>query len=138
MLAQEIAQFAKAVEFHLKLSTEKIQFQKSISINAFTPRSILSQDWKSCSVWGAVLKAIKLSFQLCQPCNLLWMYEAPEFCLFLYKGRKIRMEMCLSWFEINFQHADLLEQAAGDHCLVLAVAVENGYKKSGGEERWAT
>lgn len=47
------------------------------------------------------------------------------------------MEMCLSWFEINFPHADLLEQAAGDHCLVLAVAVENGYKKSGGEERWA-
>lgn len=66
------------------------------------------------------------------------MYEAPEFCLFLSKGRKIRMEMCLSWFEINFPHADLLEQAAGDHCLVLAVAVENGYKKSGGEERWAT
>lgn len=48
------------------------------------------------------------------------------------------MEMCLSWFEINFQHADLLEQAAGDHYLVLAVAVEKGYKKSGGEERWAT
>lgn len=48
------------------------------------------------------------------------------------------MEMCLSWFEINFPHADLLEQAARDHCLVLAVAVENGYKKSEGEERWAT
>lgn len=45
--------------------------------------------------------------------------------------------MFLSCFEIYFQRADLIEQAAKELCLMLAFAMENGYENSEGREVWA-